>query len=367
VHFYIKILNKFKIIIIIQRSNGDVFLSSSLIRALYEKYDSPSIDLLVNDDTYDVAKLLPHINLIHTFSYIKKASNRWLQEKELILNLFRKYDLSINLTSSDRSVAYALISSKKSISVVEKMFKKSWWKRKFLTNYYFYDSNQHILIQNLTPLSLLNINYDLIQHSVDINKDTLKIVGNKLNSRGINNFIIFHPSAQYKYKIYPEKQRNQLISYLSRLGIPIIVTGANNAIDLEIKKSLPNNNNIFDFIGETSLEEYFALSSLCEAYVGMDTLNMHIASSQNKRIFAIFGPTKLNMWSPWSNFLKTATTLNKPVQTYGKNTIFQSSSPCKYCGLVGCGDIHGKNEFMFDISPEDIFKEISQWHETKKL
>ena len=67
------------------------------------------------------------------------------------------------------------------------------------------------------------------------------------------------------------------------------------------------------------------------------------------------------------NFLKTATTLNKPVKTYGKNTIFQSSSPCKYCGLVGCGDIHGKNEFMFDISPEDIFKEISQWHETKKL
>ena len=49
---------------------------------------------------------------------------------------------------------------------------------------------------------------------------------------------------------------------------------------------------------------YFALSELSLAYIGMDTLNMHIAAAQNKRIFAIFGPTNLTMWSPWSNELK---------------------------------------------------------------
>jgi len=36
-----------KIIVIIQRSNGDVFLSSSLIKGLYEHFDDPHIDLLV--------------------------------------------------------------------------------------------------------------------------------------------------------------------------------------------------------------------------------------------------------------------------------------------------------------------------------
>ncbi len=110
--FCIKTLKKYKkILIIIQRSNGDVFLSLSLIKKIFEYYDSPQIDILVNDDTYQLAKLLPNINFIHTFSYKKKVNNRWLQEKKLLFKLFRKYDLSINLTSSDRSVLYALLAS----------------------------------------------------------------------------------------------------------------------------------------------------------------------------------------------------------------------------------------------------------------
>ena len=65
-----------KILIIIQRSNGDVFFSQSLIDSLYEYYEFPKIDLLVNDDTLEIAKLLPNINFIHTFSYSQKNDNK---------------------------------------------------------------------------------------------------------------------------------------------------------------------------------------------------------------------------------------------------------------------------------------------------
>ena len=87
-----------KILIIIQRSNGDVFLSASLINNLYKYYQLPKIDLLVNDDTYALAKLLPNINFIHQFSYLKKQNDRLNQEKNLVKSIFQKYDLSINLT-----------------------------------------------------------------------------------------------------------------------------------------------------------------------------------------------------------------------------------------------------------------------------
>ena len=86
-----------------------------------------------------------------------------------------------------------------------------------------------------------------------------------------------------------------MLSNLSELGISILITGSQNKIDLAIKKELPTLNNVFDFVGETTLEEYFALSKLSMAYVGMDTLNMHIAASQNKRIFVISGPTNLKL------------------------------------------------------------------------
>jgi heptosyltransferase III len=355
-----------KILIIIQRSNGDVFLSIGLIKALYEFYDFPQIDLLVNDDTYQVAKLLPHINFIHRFSYIKKVENQWKQEKSLLIKLFRKYDLSINLTSSDRSVLYAVMSSKRSISVIEKDIKKSWWKKLLLNSFYYYDASKHILEQNYKPLRTLGINTDNILHSVVIKSEIRINIEEKLKKEGIKDFLIFHPSAQYYYKILPKKHRDELLAMLSRLGLSIIVTGSNNEIDTNIKRELPKLDNLFDFIGETSLEEYFALSQLSSAYIGMDTLNMHIAASQNKRVFAIYGPTNLKMWSPWSNKLQKSSDINMPLQTYGNISIFQANMPCVACGRAGC-DGSGVSECLNNISPSMIYKEVKNWLKDNEL
>ena len=123
-------------------------------------------------------------------------------------------------------------------------------------------------------------------------------VQNRLKKLNISKFLIFHPSAQYHYKIYSQNLRNELLNLLSQLNISIIVTGGNNEIDLTIKKTLPILDNVFNWIGQTSIEEYVALSEISQGYIGMDTLNMHIAAAQNKRVFAIFGPTILSMWSP---------------------------------------------------------------------
>jgi len=352
-----------KILIIIQRSNGDVFLSSSLIKSLYENYDTPQIDLLVNDDTVATANLLPHINHIHTFSYSQKRNNRLRQEKKLILSLFKKYDLSINLTASDRSVIYAILAGRVSISAIENENYKSWWKKKLLTNYYYFDLSKHILLNNLEALRILNIKHDYLQQPISFSMHESSEIKSKLRSYKIEKFIIFHPSAQYNYKIYPKNLRNILLNFLNTLEIPILVTGGNSKIDSNIKSEIPKLSNIYNFIGETTLKDYLILSELSMAYIGMDTLNMHIAASQSKRIFAIFGSTSLAMWSPWSNQLKTSISTNKPIQTYGKNTIFQSSLPCEVCGLIGCGNNHGKDEFSYIINPEEIFNEVSHWYE----
>ena len=361
--FYIKILKKIsKILIIIQRSNGDVFFSLSLIKALQSNYKDAEIDLLVNEDTLSIAKLFPRINYIHIFSYSKKQTNSFNQEKNLFIKLFKKYDLSINLTASDRSVIYALIFGKKSISAIEKNIKKSWWKKSLLTYYYYFDNSKHILLNNLEPLNLLNIKHDNIQEKLNFDVSQILDFKSRLKINKIKKFIVFHPSAQYEYKVYPKKLRDNLLHLLNTLEIPIIVTGGKSSLDLRIKKEIPDLVNIYNFIGHTSLQDFFILSELSMGYIGMDTLNMHIAASQNKHIFAIFGPTKLSMWSPWSNSLQKATQENKRIQTYDNITIFQSSSPCEVCGIVGCGNNHGKNEFNYVVKPEEIFIEVEKWY-----
>jgi len=361
--FCIKILKKVnKIIIIIQRSNGDVFLSSSLIKALYAHYKAPQIDLLVNDDTISIAKLIPFIRNIYTFSYAKKRKARWKQEKDILFNLYKKYDLSINLTASDRSILYALLAGKKTISAIDMDRKKSWWKKIFLTHYYYFDNSRHILQNNLEPLTLLKINYENMHSSIEPSTEATLNAKKKLKAIKVNNFLIFHASTQYKYKIYPQNLRDILLSSLNKLGVFILITGGNNSLDLIIKKQIPLLPNVIDFIGETSLEEFIALSKLSLGYIGMDTLNMHIAASQNKRIFAIFGPTNLKMWSPWSNQLRLSAVTNKPIQTYGNVTIFQADMSCVACGKAGCNDDHGKSDCLDNINPNNIFNEIKDWH-----
>jgi heptosyltransferase III len=355
-----------KILIIVQRSNGDVFLSQTLIDSLHKYYESPKIDLLVNDDTLPVAKLLPNIDLIHTFSYKKKSENRWKQEKNILALIFRKYDLSINLTASDRSVIYALVASKNSISAIEKNKRKSWWKKLLLTQSYFFDTTKHIVLNNLEPLNLLKIKHNKSINKPNISKLIITQMRNKLDKNGIKDFIIFHPSAQYNYKIYPNYLRNELLTQLNDLDINIVITGGNNYIDNAIKNQLPALPNVLDLIGDTSLEEYFALSELSSAYIGMDTLNMHIAAAQNKRIFAIFGPTNLKMWSPWSNQLKKSAKKDSPKQHYGNITIFQADMPCVACGKAGCNDRHGKSECLYHISPKLVFDEVKNWYQNSE-
>ena len=348
------------ILLIVQRSNGDVFLSNTIIQQLMKELKPSAIDLLVNDDTLGVAKLLPNIRRIFTFSYRDKKENRFRQEVSILKKIYKKYDLSINLTASDRSVLYALMASKNSISAVETDNKKSWWKKFFLKKFYYFDVNKHILLNNLQPLLLLDIASLDQQISPLASKLAISSIALRLKKSGIYNFYIFHPSAQYNYKIYPKKLRDELLKLLNQLNIPIIVTGGKNEIDNEIQKTLPDLNNIHNWIGQTSMDEYLALSSASIAYIGMDTLNMHIAAAQNKHIFAIFGPTILRMWSPWSNDLKISAVTDKPIQTYGNITLFQANMACVACGKAGCNDMHGISDCLDHIDPLVIYKEIKK-------
>jgi len=350
------------ILIIIQRSNGDVFFANTLIQALYSYYKSPNIDLLINDDTFNTGRLIENIREIILFSYKEKRKKRWKQEFSIIKKIRNKYDLSINLTASDRSVIYALLSAKKTISAVEKSKKKSWWKKILLSNFYFFDSSKHIVENNFKSLKILGIKTNLCVEEIHSSDDVLKQVQNNLSSLKINQFLIFHPSAQYDYKVYNRESRSSLLKKLSGLGLDIVVTGGFSEIDNRIKSEIPELKNIHNLIGSTSIEEFIAFSKLSLGFIGMDTLNLHIAASQNKKVFAIYGPTNINMWSPWSNDLGSGARFVSSVQKYGKICLFQADMPCVPCGKAGCNNNFFVSECLSLIDPNLVFSYIEEWY-----
>ena len=345
-----------KILIIMQRSNGDVFLTLPLIRALQHKYPDAHIDMLVNDDTLGIAKTLPNINQFIVFSYAQKKAGlrtRLAQERDIMRQIWRAYDLSINLTASDRSVQYAIAASKNNISAVEPQTSKSWWKKRLLQHHYFIDANLHIVENNCKPLQFLAHPSTPIQVQPEVTTPALEKTQEKLHAQGIGDFWILHASAQYDYKIYPRHLRDELIHRLSEQGLTLIATGGNTPIDERISAELPSLPNCHNWIGKTNLSELIALVSLSQGYIGMDTLVMHIAASLNKPVFAIFGPTLTSVWSPWKNASEQ------------KIRIFQADMPCVPCGKAGCDNKHGKSECLDHISPELIAHDIKQFDDAR--
>jgi heptosyltransferase-3 len=349
------------ILVVVQRSNGDVFLSEPLLRGLARAYGNPRIDLLVNDDTLAIAKTLPHVSGIHTYSYRERAEGKKGQSMALYRKLFLKYDLAISLTASDRSVLFARMAARKAISAVEPDPGKSRWKRMLLSGHYLFDTGRHILENNTAALGLLEIDCGPLEVRAHHSSAAEKSVAGMLAERGIGAFILFHPGAQYEYKVYPVELRNELLRLLDTLGLPVVVTGSKSAVDTEIKHSLPKLPNLHDFIGCTGMDELIALSRRSMAYIGADTLNMHIAAAQDRQVFAIFGPTFPAMWSPWCNSQHRATRESMPVQRYGNITMFQADMECVPCGKAGCDDHHGRSDCLYRIEPETIYQEVETW------
>jgi len=348
-------VKKLKILIIIRRSNGDVFLSATLINSLYEHYQNSKIDLLIDEATLPIAKTLQHIDKIHIFSHNKKSSIS--QDINIIKSIYKKYNLCISLTATDRNILYAILAAKISISAVDIENKKSWWKKALLSKFYKFDLRRHMIYNILEPLKLLGIDiktYDYAPH-IDEEKCKKTLLKFGLQSDG---YIIFHPSAQFIFRTYPIKNINALLEKLVTLNIKIIITGNNDAINQDISKALMQHDNILNLIEKTSLQELYALISQCRLHIGMDTLNTHIAASFDKKLIAIYGPNGVTQWSPFNAKLAYAPSIDTPPLTkYGNFTIIQSRMKCVPCNQNGCDGL-GKSECLEDVSPEIIFNEV---------
>lgn len=358
-----------KVLIIIQRSNGDVYLSSPLIDGIQAQYPEAKIDLLINDDTLGIAKTLKNINdiLLYSYKWRKKGRiYRFIQELKLAKKVWKKYDAAVCLTASDRSVFYAIVAGKMSVGVVEGDRRKSWWKRRFLSRAFVFNDKKHTVANNSKPLEFLNAKPKKLIIDGQVGDDALKQATQRINDMGLKKFVIYHPTAQYIYKVYPEANRTKLLTLLNDHGVDVIVTGTSSQMDTEISNTIPDLPHIHNLMGKTSLAECIALTKLSEAYIGMDTLNMHIAAGFNKPVFAIFGPTFPIAWSPWSNDAQRGANQIAPVQQYGNVTMFQGNLPCVACGLAGCDNKGLRSECLFDISPTFIFRFFKQYWEANQ-
>lgn len=148
-------------------------------------------------------------------------------------------------------------------------------------------------------------------------------------------------------KIYPkywgENNFYNLIKEILQKNIKVILFGGKDEFKiLKNFKDILNNENIFNYVGQTTIIESAILAKRCDLIVGVDTGMQHIADAVGIKTLTIFGPTNPKIFGAYSK----------------KAEFIEVTCDCKYCystdKYLSCDD----RKCLKNISVDDVIHRI---------
>jgi heptosyltransferase-2 len=104
---------------------------------------------------------------------------------------------------------------------------------------------------------------------------------------------------------------------------------------------------IVNLVGRTSIKESAALLDQCDLFVGNDSGPMHIAAAVGTPVVAVFGPSNIAAWRPYT-----------PTGERNVHTVVARDLPCMPCfyrgHTLGLRDGCGTRECLTLLSPQRV-------------
>jgi heptosyltransferase-3 len=128
-----------------------------------------------------------------------------------------------------------------------------------------------------------------------------------MRARGLvsGGYLLLHAAARWPSKYWPMANLAQFILRARKtLGLPLLVTAGRDPFEVEFTRELvaqaqPDHHEI----GTLTVNQFGALLANSAAFVGVDSMPMHLAAALDKPGVALFGPTDENVWGPWQSRL----------------------------------------------------------------
>jgi heptosyltransferase III len=128
-----------------------------------------------------------------------------------------------------------------------------------------------------------------------------------MKSRGLaqGGYVLLHASARWPSKYWPQ---NNLIEFVrnarSSLKLPLLITSGRDAFEVDFTREVIRQAPVDHYeIGTLSVNQLGALMQQSAAFVGVDSMPMHLAAALGKPGIALFGPTDETTWGPWHSRL----------------------------------------------------------------
>jgi heptosyltransferase-3 len=316
------------------RHHGDVLLAAPVAGALKAHAPQLEIDALVYDDTAPMLQGHPALARLHT------VGRRWRTQPPLPRlhaewNLFstlraRRYDLLVHLSEQPRGAWLARSLGVRYSVAPAKPGRGDFWRRSF-THLYPLAARRHRVEADLDALRRIGIQPSMEERRVQFVPGAAAEarIGALLASAGlaergdIPGLIHLHPASRWSFKCWPAAKNAELIARQAAAGRRVVLTAAPEESELALVSEIARLSGgvALNLAGQLSIAELGALTGRARAFVGVDSMPMHLAAAMGTPTVALFGPSGEDEWRPWAV----------------AHRVVASSHPCRPCGNDGCG------------------------------
>ncbi|ASK27600.1 putative lipopolysaccharide heptosyltransferase III [Neisseria chenwenguii] len=303
-----------RILIIKLRHHGDVLLTTPVADAVKQHFPDCEIDMLVYSETADIIRDNNQFAQIFTIDRQWKklgTKARLLHEYALFRQLkARNYDWAFNLSDQWRAALIAKLCAKCTVGFSIKKRNNIIWKKlhDFLNP--VLDVDHHIVEAHLAVLPPLVRPDDYTPRvRMEISPKIRNSLHEKLRAAGWQgqDYVLMHPGSRWMFKCWEDGRNAALVQLLLNHGQNVVLTAAPSADEQKMlaeilaRLNIPAGSNVCTLSGNLNLRELAAAIDGAKLFIGVDSVPMHIAAALDKPQIALFGPSWVNRWRPYSD------------------------------------------------------------------
>jgi heptosyltransferase-3 len=286
------------------RHHGDVLLTSPVFSVLAAH--GVEADALVYEDTADMLTLNPAVARVHAIGRDWRElppRTKIARYRSLHQTLQRRgYDLLLHLTDHWHGPILTRLLHPR-CAVAPAFARRSAWINRIWTSAFdvLYPiapgNRRHTVEMHLDALRALGMTPAARHCRLVFVPGTAAeaVIARHLAEHGIarGGYVVVHPTSRWQFKSWPAARMAEFIDSLGARGQRVVLTAAPAPAELEWIAALHARlrRPVVDLTGKLTLKELGALIAGARAFVGMDSVPMHIAAALGTPTVALFGPS----------------------------------------------------------------------------
>lgn len=281
---------------------GDALMMTPMLESVRRSYPEAEIWVVVRKGSEGILQRCPVIDHLLVSTPPEKSNRSWASwrsELSLLRTLRKqKFDHAFELGSSDRGRWLCVLARARHRMTPA-------WPHLPLWTKLFFDGR---CTKDFRTYHQVRKDYEIVSEALSLPETIpgLQFVSEPgdfewIDRQGLKNFFVIHTATRWKRKQWGLEKWAELCGRLLEKG-PIILSSGPDEEEVAFSREINERtgNRMLATEGKLSWPQLAAAMRRSMLFVGVDTAAMHLAAACGTPSVALFGPTKLSAWHPWS-------------------------------------------------------------------